>query len=188
MTTSTRPLPTLIGPIENALRALLGSLVAASPVPTYEEWAVMNLVASSEIDDQVGAILDGLQCSGFEAAAILTALSTRGLIEERDERWFLTTYGVSVLEPLRVCVASVSSTLTAGIDDRELDAARRVPRKRAEESDRRSPPMTIWAAKLSWTACGGGLPQRPPRSRAITPGCPASESAAGTDQHEGNRG
>ena len=43
-----RPLPTVIGPTENVLRALLARVLSTTRIQTYSAWVVMNIVDSSD--------------------------------------------------------------------------------------------------------------------------------------------
>lgn len=127
MSNTTRPLPTTIGPTENALRRLLLRQLRASPIPTYEEWAVVNLVASAQDGDLVVVVTEALQVSKSTVEHTLARLDGRGLIERRDNKsWCLTEHGAAVLAPLRDRVSAMSAALVTGISEQDLHSARAV--------------------------------------------------------------
>ena len=43
-----RPIATVIGPTENALRSLLSHVLAATPINDYDEWVALNYTASRQ--------------------------------------------------------------------------------------------------------------------------------------------
>lgn len=45
---SERPLPTVIGPTENALRSLLSHILASTPINDYDEWVALTYTASRQ--------------------------------------------------------------------------------------------------------------------------------------------
>jgi DNA-binding MarR family transcriptional regulator len=121
-----RPLPIVIGSTENALRALLVSLIDSTPVASYEQWVAINVVADSGVDDHIATIASALHRAPDESLALVEVLEDRGLVERRDERWRLTTQGASVLAALRDDVSDVTARIVAGLADRDVDATRRV--------------------------------------------------------------
>lgn len=45
-----RPLPTVIGPTETALRALLTKTLASTQIPGYSAWVILNVMSNADGD------------------------------------------------------------------------------------------------------------------------------------------
>jgi hypothetical protein len=137
-TTYQRPLPTVVGPTENALRALLMQLLATTPLDSYEQWAVLNLVDRHSGDDKalVDVVVEGLVVDDTEARTILRTLDDRGLLHRVNGAWRPSPVGADLLSLERQRVAAVTARLLDGIAATDLVTAVRVldqVRERAQE-------------------------------------------------------
>lgn len=138
VTTPQRPLPAVVGPTENALRALLMRLLATTPLDSYEQWAGLNLVDRSTGDDKalVGVVVEGLVVDDTDAWTILRTLDDLGLLHRADGAWRLSPAGADLLSLGRQRVAAVTARLLDGIAATDLVTAVRVldqVRERAQE-------------------------------------------------------
>lgn len=126
-TADTRPLPTVIGPTENALRALLTKILSPTRIKTYPAWAILNAVSKSDAATSAGnwqlAIADALKIGLNEVDGVLAQLRTAGLIN--DDR-SLTALGSTELANGRSLVSAATSRLVDGISKDEQATARRV--------------------------------------------------------------
>jgi hypothetical protein len=119
---STRPLPTVIGPTENALRALLTSTLSSTRISTYPAWVVANAASNAgptwrhEAADALKIELDGV-------AQIIDGLRAADLLDDGEA---LTDAGAVELAAARLAVAATTSRLTDGISDEEQETARLV--------------------------------------------------------------
>ncbi|TXK19638.1 hypothetical protein [Homoserinibacter sp. GY 40078] len=135
--TSERPLPTVIGPTENALRALLTKTLATTTIETYPAWVTLNAAARA---DESGlrdrwrvAVSDALKVSPEVVDEVIAALAAEGLIDLDDT---LTPRGRAELAAARSAVAETTARLVEGVKAEEQDVTRRVldlVRGRAEE-------------------------------------------------------
>ncbi|HEX5332201.1 MAG TPA: hypothetical protein VFW79_06120 [Cellulomonas sp.] len=123
--TSPRSLPAVIGPTENALRALLLRLLAATPLDSYEQWAALNLVDRTPGADQalIGAIGAGLVIDDADARAVLHSLAGTGLLHRVDDTWQVSPTGAGLLSRERRRVAEATGRLVDGIPDTDLVTA-----------------------------------------------------------------
>jgi hypothetical protein len=133
-----RPLPIVIGPTENALRALLVRLLAATPLRSYEQWAALNLVERHAGADGalVDAVRDRLVVDETDARTILCTLEDTGLLHRVNGAWQLSATGADLLARERAHVAAVTTHLLDGIAETDLATAVRVldhVRARAQE-------------------------------------------------------
>lgn len=113
-----RSLPTVIGPTENALRALLRHTLGPTGIATYEQWVVLNVL---DAGGEPSAMFDGAWGE----------LRRRHLVDGAD----LTDAGRAALAHGRRLVAARTATLVDGIDDADLATTVRVldvVRERAE--------------------------------------------------------
>ncbi|MFK4728198.1 hypothetical protein ROT00_00765 [Agromyces mediolanus] len=131
---SARPLPTVIGPTENSLRALLARTLSHIRVPGYPAWIVLNAMTA---DRSAGAwrqrAAAALAAGQDEIDGVLAELRRAGLVADEET---LTAAGVAELAAARTAVAQASRLLVEGITEPEQDAVRRVLdtiRRRAEE-------------------------------------------------------
>ncbi|RZS91820.1 hypothetical protein EV189_1072 [Motilibacter rhizosphaerae] len=117
-----RPLPTVVGPTENALRALLDRTLSSTRIPGYHAWVVLNAVsAAGPGEDWRRTALEGGGPEEIHAA--LGRLRTAGLVGEDETP---TALGTAELTAARTSVAAVTAQLTAGIDEAEQETTRRV--------------------------------------------------------------
>ena len=130
---SARPLPTVIGPTENALRALLGRTLSSTPIAGYSAWVVLNAVVA--VDSSNGwrqRAADGLKADPDEIDRVLAELRTAGLV---DDSGALTAAGTAGLATARAAVTGTTLRLVEGIEEVEQETTRRVLdaiRRRAE--------------------------------------------------------
>lgn len=137
-TTHQRPLPTVVGPTENALRALLMRLLATTPLDCYEQWAALNLVDRHTGDDKAleRVVVEALAVDDTEAATILRTLDDLGLLHRVNGAWRPSSAGADLLSLERQRVAAVTARLLDGIAATDLVTAVRVldqVRERAQE-------------------------------------------------------
>lgn len=121
---SARPLPTVIGPTENALRALLTRTLSSTLIPSYPAWVVLNAVSAADSsNDWRQRAADGLKADPDEIDGVLAELRTAGLI---DDEGTLTTAGTVELTTARTAVMGTTLRLVEGIDEVEQETTRRV--------------------------------------------------------------
>jgi hypothetical protein len=93
-----RPLPTVIGPAENALRALLTKILSTTRIKTYSAWVILNAVSNSGATPSSGswqlAVADALKIELGEVEEILVQLRVAGLVGNDDS---LTALGATEL-------------------------------------------------------------------------------------------
>lgn len=122
---SPRPLPTVIGPTENALRALLTSTLSFTRISTYPEWVILNAASSTHPTAPghgwIERAADALKIEHGAAARVVAGLRTAGLLNN-DEA--LTDAGTAELAAARSAVAAATTRLTAGISEAEQETAR----------------------------------------------------------------
>lgn len=122
-----RPLPTVIGSTENALRALLGKTLSSTAIASYSAWAVIN--AASSVDPAApnegwqNAVAEALKVDLIEIHGLLRDLQDSGLL---DEKGTLTQVGAAELAAARSAVREATLQLVEGIDERQQQTARRV--------------------------------------------------------------
>lgn len=119
-----RPLPSVIGPTENALRALLNQTLSATLIPGYAAWVVLNSASNADsLEDARREAADGLQADLDEIDAVFSLLRIAGLV---DTAGTLTRVGAAELTTARTAVAIATRRLVEGIDDADQETARRV--------------------------------------------------------------
>ncbi|WP_028660061.1 hypothetical protein [Nocardioides insulae] len=126
-----RTLPTVIGPTENALRALLLQALATTPIRSYSEWVILNAASSTDADWRM-SVADALKVDDTEIDAVLERLRLLGLLDDDG----LTPAGRAQLTDARTRVAATTSLLIEGIDADQQEQVRTVLdllRSRAEE-------------------------------------------------------
>ncbi len=116
----TRPLPTVIGPTENTLRALLLTVLEPTAVNSYAEWAYLNLSSGGAPDP---AILSALQITTADLAEIRAELRERGLV---DLTCLPTAAGSAELTGARARVTAMTQTVMSGIDPSDARVAAHV--------------------------------------------------------------
>lgn len=133
----TRPLPTLIGPTENALRALLTNVLSTTRINTYPEWVIINAASNADAAAPDGswrqAAADSLKVEPGVVDDVLTRLRAQGLV---DDLGLPTVLGTAELTAARSAVAATTAGLVDGISEQEQVTTGRVLdhiRRRAEE-------------------------------------------------------
>lgn len=121
---SVRPLPTVIGPTENALRALLTQTLSSTLIPSYPAWVVLNAASTADSsNDWWRRAADGLKADADEIDEVLAELRTAGLV---DDEGTLTAAGAAELTTARAAVTGTTLRLIEGIDETEQETTRRV--------------------------------------------------------------
>lgn len=115
-----QPLPPIVGATENALGALLGHVLRASPIGGRTVWLYLNLTQSGIPLSQIAARLD-LSIESVES--VRNQLQRSGLL---DASGALTDVGESHLSAAHLSVGTATAQLTAGIDEADLDTTVRV--------------------------------------------------------------
>jgi|SRR6266540_573047 len=132
---SARPLPTVIGPTENALRALLEQTIEPAGIRSYAEWVVLNLASTSDGTTQLlDHVVSALKRPAAEATDVVRALQQRGYLDDATGR--LTPAAEAALARGRASVADVTDHVTEGISSDDLDVTVTVldlVRQRVEE-------------------------------------------------------
>lgn len=127
---SERPLPTVIGPTENALRSLLSHVLASTTINDYDEWVALNYTASRQTA-AIPTLASALKIEINAAEQTIERLTTRGLIADLA----LTPSGEAELLHARSAVAAATATLVEAIDEADQHTTRVVLdtiRERAE--------------------------------------------------------
>lgn len=132
-----RPLPTVIGPAENALRALLTKILSTTRIKTYSAWVILNAASNSDATPSSGnwqlVVADALKVELGEVEEVLAQLRAAGLVGNDDS---LTALGATELATGRSTVSAATSRLVDGIGEEEQATARLVldhVRRKAEE-------------------------------------------------------
>ncbi|MDP3890824.1 hypothetical protein [Nocardioides sp.] len=125
---ATRPLPTVIGPTENALRALLVHVLSDSAICTYEAWVAMSSAANDAAEgpgamNWRAALANRLAKPLPFVDEVVERLRKAGLI---DSSGAVTDRGAAELAAARAAVGEVSSAVVADIPQPDQDVARRV--------------------------------------------------------------
>ena len=118
---SERPLPTVIGPTESALRSLLSHVLASTALNGYDEWVALNHTSSQQAAVAAG-IADALKIEVTAAETIVEQLTARGLLADLA----LTPAGDAELRTARVAVAATTADLVDGIDEADQQTTRAV--------------------------------------------------------------
>ena len=115
-----RPLPTVVGPTENALRALLLRTLEPTPISSYEEWAYLNMRSAGAPKE---AIASALRVTPQDLSVVVDELVGRDLLDAPES---ITATGAEALRSAREVVTAMTRTLTEGIDEEDAAIARRV--------------------------------------------------------------
>lgn len=119
-----RPLPTVIGPTENVLRALLTQTLSSTLIPGYPTWVVLNAMSAVEASsDWRHRASAGLRVAPDEIDRIVAELRHAELVDDED---VLTAAGTAEVETARAAVMGVSVRLVDGIDETDQETTRRV--------------------------------------------------------------
>jgi DNA-binding MarR family transcriptional regulator len=120
-----RQLPTVIGPTENALRALLAKILTPTRIKTYEAWVVLNAANNAGTATPGGnwqlTVADALKIELGDVDEVLSQLRAAGLISNDDS---LTAFGTAELDAARSRVSATTSRLVDGLSEEEQATAR----------------------------------------------------------------
>src|SRR4051812_34427043 len=120
-----RPLPTVIGPAENALRALLTKILSTTRIKTYPAWVILNAASNADATASSGnwqlAVADALKVELGEVDEVLAQLRAAGLVGNDGS---LTALGATELATGRAAVSAATSRLVDGIGEEEQTTAR----------------------------------------------------------------
>lgn len=122
-----RPLPTVIGPTENALRALLSKILAGTRIETYSAWVILNAISAA--GPRVGEnnwrvlVADSLKIGLDSLNDEISRLSVSGLVGNDGA---MTDLGSAELASARATVSETTARLLEGIDEQEQMTARSV--------------------------------------------------------------
>lgn len=120
-----RPLPTVIGPTENALRALLHRLLALTPIRSYERWVALNVIArSARSRDEAGGVLaDALKVDKARVESILADLEAEHLIKNAGDALHISAAGSAALDQARPRVSEVTARLIHSVPPANVEIA-----------------------------------------------------------------
>lgn len=133
---TSRPLPTVVGPTENALRALLLRTLATSPIDGYPAWVVLNALSAAGADEPDAWRSTTASALAVDDAAldrVVDHLRATGLV---DGTGALTDAGATELAAARTAVAAATSRLVDGISDSDQETTRRVLDRMRREAGR----------------------------------------------------
>lgn len=119
-----RPLPTVVGPTETALRALLERTLTGTAIDGYPAWVVINGAARADSDNRWPAsVAAALRATPEVVGRVIERLAQCGLL---DETGALTDQGRQELAVARAAVVEATAMVLVGIDAADEQAARRV--------------------------------------------------------------
>jgi hypothetical protein len=122
-----RPLPTVIGPTENALRALLTKTLSTTSIGNYQAWVSLNAISNAGSGDSNGnwrpQVADALKIEPAALETTFDELAAAGLVSSQGA---LTTAGAAELATARLLVTATTSQLTQGIGESEQETTRQV--------------------------------------------------------------
>ena len=134
---TTLSLPKVIGPTENALRAVLVKILSTTRIKTYPSWAILNAVCDADATASSGnwqsAVADALKVDMGEVDEVLSQLRAACLVGNNGS---LTALGATELATGRSAVSAATSHLVDEITEKEQTTARLVLdhlRRKAEE-------------------------------------------------------
>ena len=123
--TSSRPLPTVIGPTENALRALLTRILSRTPIKTYAAWVVLNAASTAQASASSGrwrdAVAYALKLEPEQVDELVGTLCGAGLVNVDGS---LTAGGAAELALARSTVSATTARLTDGLSEEAQATAR----------------------------------------------------------------
>jgi hypothetical protein len=120
-----RSLPMIIGPTENALRALLHRLLATTPIRSYERWVALNVIARSagSRDDAGRVLADGLKADAASVDSILAGLRADELINDTDDDLRLSAAGAATFDRARSRIGDVTARLVHTVPPASVEIA-----------------------------------------------------------------
>ncbi len=119
-----RALPTVIGPTENALRALLHQALGGSPISGYPQWVAMSVADATGVPvgaDLTVRLAGELKGSESDARDHVRRLVGAGLLRATAAGHVLTEPGEAALREGRRLVRSATSRLTDGIAEGDIE-------------------------------------------------------------------
>lgn len=134
---SARPLPTVIGLTENALRALLSKILAGTRIETYSAWVILNAMSRSDaqVDDESWRmkVADSLKIGLASLNDEISRLSASGLVGKDGA---VTEMGTAELAAGRTAVSETTAKLLEGINEEELMVAAAVLDRVRDEANK----------------------------------------------------
>lgn len=120
-----RPLPTVIGPTENALRALLTKILSSTQIKTYSAWVTLNAVANAgpSSANWQHSVAGALKVSDSDVEACLAELRGSGLLTDEGLQ---TPLGIEELMQARSAVAAATARLVEDISEGDQKIVRTV--------------------------------------------------------------
>jgi DNA-binding MarR family transcriptional regulator len=118
-----------IGVTENTLRALLTQKLLSGTNLDYHQWVSFNLIVSQApavLSRVLAQMQAGLRLDQQTAAAVIDALSARGLITVRGDELTPTDEGSALHARVTSQVLLLTQRMYAGLDPADLAAAYRV--------------------------------------------------------------
>lgn len=123
MAAAARPLPPVVGSTENALGALLASLLAATPLESTRHWVALNVAASA---GDAHAVSVALKADLAATSVLLEDLRAAGLVEQSAGTWHPTSSGTALLRDLRGRIAEVTDRLVRDLLPNDIETTIRV--------------------------------------------------------------
>lgn len=119
-----RPLPTVIGPTENALRSLLHKTLHGSPIGNYAQWVAMNYADREPLGatEFTVRVAEELKDSPENTYREVRQLVSDGLLQASAAGYTLTQSGQKALREGRKLVRSATSRLTDGVAELDVEA------------------------------------------------------------------
>ncbi len=119
-----RPLPTVIGPTENALRRLLHKTLVGSPIGNYAQWVAMNYADREPLDasEFTVRVAEELKDSPQSINREVQQLVSGGLLQASAAGYTLTQFGRNALREGRKLVRSATARLMDGVAELDVEA------------------------------------------------------------------
>jgi hypothetical protein len=128
-----------VGLTENALRALLASVLADTGLDYYQ-WVALNAASGSESpltpDGLIGLLVQGLKIDEERARVVIADLQNRGDFDSTDSRTVVVTaQGNALYERLTASLDVVTAQMYDGLDVDDLAVAYEVLATLAERAN-----------------------------------------------------
>jgi hypothetical protein len=128
-----------VGLTENALRALLESVLAGTGVD-YHQWVALNAASGSQTppttDGLIGLLVEGLKIDEERARVVIADLQNRGDFDSTDSRTVVVTaQGKALHERLTASLRVVTAQMYDGLDLDDLAVAYEVLATLAERAN-----------------------------------------------------
>ena len=131
------PLPTVIGPTENALRALLLKTLATTRIKSYSAWVILNSASNQDTPSLGGrwrnTVANALKVELDVVDDTIIQLCDDGLVDSDGQ---LTALGTTEPTEGRAAVPGATARLVEGLGEEDQRTARLVPdhiRRKADE-------------------------------------------------------